>query len=156
MTAQLLYSLGSPLTWIMLGSFILLFKLSPTMQSFKQAGTKEAAAQIWRQWGASGQAVARRNLTYDWFFILVYSTTWIAGTIHLTKRFDSWWGVLAWIVGAIGLIGAVSDIIENRCLLQMMRDDPSESAARLCKRIMRVNMTCWLVAAIYFFVALLR
>lgn len=151
MTAHQIFCIGLLLIPAMFVCFYKFFNPTPNMQTFKKAGSKEAAAGILDQWGAAGQKTARANLKFDWLFILVYSATWITGAMTLGPRFDSTLRVPAIAFAAIGLAGALCDLIENACLWLMLRGNNSEIAPRVCKQIMKLNIAFFLIAADYFF-----
>lgn len=111
------------------------------MSGFKTSGSRAAAQDILdKKWGEDGQKTARRNLRFDWFFIILYTTLWITAGSYL--------GGWAYAFAAIGVAGAIADVIENRCLLIMLNGNTSESAARLCKIMLPINFSCFVIAAL--------
>jgi hypothetical protein len=150
MTIHYIFWSGLVLVSIMFWCFVRFFNPNPNMQTFKRAGSREAAARILDEWGPTGLTLAKRNLNFDWFFILVYSSTWIAGAMALGPRFDAMLKIPAMAFAAIGLGGALCDLIENFCLWSMLHGNASDIAPRLCKRIMNLNILFFFLAADYF------
>jgi hypothetical protein len=153
MTAQTIFYAAFVLTVISFVCFYAFFSPKPNLEKFKRAGSRKAAAEILHEWGEHGLTLARRNLAFDWFFILIYSTMWISGAIYLGPRVDAKLHVPAMLFAAIGLAGALCDVIENLCLRKMLYGNDSESAPRLCARVMRMNIALFAIAAVYFVVA---
>lgn len=132
-----------------LAAFYLFFNPgTPSMAKFKQAGTPTKVNEILRQWGEAGLTKARRNLAVDWIFILIYSTMWIAAARYFEPRV----GTSANVFAAIGLLGAIADVIENACLASMLKGNPSDATTKLCKRAMPINLTLFGIAGLYFFI----
>jgi hypothetical protein len=153
MTAQHIFCASFVLTLISIVCFYAVFKPKPSMTAFKRAGSQEDAQKIWDDWGAAGQTKALRNLTFDWFFILIYSTMWVSGAMYLGPLIDAKLRVPAMLFAGIGLAGALCDIIENACLWIMLHGNDSETAPRTCKRVMPINVGLFFLAAAYFLTA---
>jgi hypothetical protein len=154
MTAQLVFYVGFGLILVMFICFRRFFNPTPNMETFKQSGSQEAAANILKQWGAAGQRLAHRNLTFDWFFIPVYSTTWIAGAVYFSTQLPSPFHILPWIAGAIGLFGTACDVTENLCLLKMLDGRASDATIRKCGRAYALNARSFVTAGVSFLVAI--
>jgi hypothetical protein len=153
MTAQTVFLAAFVLTVICFVCFYAFFNPKPKVEAFKRAGSQEAASRILDQWGARGLTLARRNLAFDWFFILIYSTMWVAGAFYFSPRVDAKLHVPAMLFAGIGLAGALCDVIENLCLRTMLYGNGSESAPHVCGRVTYFNIALFAIAAIYFVVA---
>ena len=153
MTSQHIFCISFVLTVISFGCFYAFFNPKPKMQTFKRAGSRTEAQRIWDEWGKDGQAKARRNLAFDWLFILIYSTMWISGAMYLGPLVDATLRVPAMLFAGIGLAGALCDIVENTCLWIMLHGNASETAPRICKRVVPINVGLFFVAAAYFLAA---
>jgi hypothetical protein len=112
----------------------------PSMQQFKRSGSRAAAQQILDQWSDAQKKKARANLAFDWFFIALYSATWIVAGLY----FRGW----ACAFTLIGLAGAVCDVIENSCLHKMLNGNQSDSAPRICRTVMPLNIGLFMIAAV--------
>lgn len=137
------------LTFLAFASFHLFFHPgTPSMTTFKKSGTAEQVKNHLAQWGATGLAKARSNLKFDYLFILLYATMWIAAARYFEPRV----GMAANVFAAIGLLGAVFDLVENQCLAKMLDGNATDEIAKRCKRVMKIQFTLFGFAAICFFV----
>lgn len=126
----------------------------PSNLEFKQSGSREAAGDILRQWGAAGKVgVARRNLAVDWLFIAVYSTLWISAGLYFAHRTDAILRLPALFFTGVGMAGAMCDVCENLCLWFMLHGNESALAPRICAKAMPINVGCFFAALLYFAVA---
>jgi len=155
MTAQHIFCTSFILTVISFICFYAFLNPKPKMQAFKRSGSKKAAQEILEAWGSEGQAKARHNLTFDWFFILIYSTMWVSGAMYLGPLVDATLRVPAMLFAGIGLAGALCDVIENTCLWTMLHGNASDTAPQTCKRIAPINVALFFTAAVYFMIAAL-
>lgn len=151
-----LFFAAAAVTALMFASFYVFFNPKPSMQSFKRSGSREAAAKILQTWEANGSLrTARANLTFDWFFIAAYSTLWISAALYLGRNADPRLHVLALLIAATGIAGAICDVVENLALREMLYGNASESAPVRCRAVMpwnvglfAVTLTCVVVAAV--------
>lgn len=137
------------LTLLGFASFRLFFNPgTPSMNTFKKSGTAGQVSKSLAQWGATGLAKARGNLNFDYFFILIYATMWIAAARYFAPRV----GMTANVIAAIGLLGAVFDLIENNCLAKMLNGNATDEIAKRCKSVMKIQFTLFGIAALYFWI----
>jgi hypothetical protein len=137
------------LTLLGFASFRLFFNPgTPSMNTFKKSGTAEQVTKYLAQWDATGLAKARSNLRFDYLFILIYATMWIAAARYFEPRV----GIAANVFAAIGLLGAVFDLIENQCLAKMLNGNATDEIAKRCKRVMQIQFTLFGIAALCFLV----
>ena len=121
---------------------------TPSNHDFKQAGSAEGVQSIFTKWGATGKAAAGHNLELDWLFIIVYTAMWLAaGQAFWPQR------GLTKVAVAAGLAGAAADVCENVCLWMMLNGEVTDKVAQACKKVSAINVTLFLVAAVYFLVA---
>jgi hypothetical protein len=146
-TSFVLTALGFIAFWTLLNVH------DPSNRQFKQSGTRQQAGTYVAQWRESGQLrKANRNLAVDWLFIALYSATWISGGLWLYSCGSK----IALLFTAIGLLGAIADVVEDICLWIMLHGNASELAPRVCVQAMRVNFACFAIAAACFVVAAIR
>jgi hypothetical protein len=96
----------------------------PGIVPFEKAGTTKNARAILSQWGEQGQAAAKRNLAWDFVFILGYGLglSVLVGASAVPVGRLSWplvgemarW--IAWLV----VLAALLDVVENWCLFRVL------------------------------------
>ena len=132
-------------------SFWCLDPASPSNREFKRSRTQAGVETNLAKWGPHGIAIAKRNLALDWLFIVIYSTMWISGALYFVQR-DPALRLPAFIVAAIGIAGALCDVVENICLYLMLHGNTAERAPEVCNRVAPINFWLFAITGIGFIV----